>query len=508
MALFTKTNQVKPVNASLYAASEYLLQRLGREYEASTLSQNLSDLEEGEDPWVVLTLVDPKLRIVETGAFGTWPTRNNAIIRFRINDENNPGTEIDHYCIVADAGDHQVIDSATGVIKNGNVFGQPYDWAVYDMEAVEETVEPDTFDPTRNYVVLSGGESAYQIAIKLGINSADLIDHNELEDPANVPEGTILHLPVALPAKEVPAQTVIELLDRPKKMHVSKEGGTRKLAFGNAKTLGDISATGPTYAENTNVMILAVAHVPLTEEGQQVSAAYYMEALALGDYVHTGRVAWEIGFNHSHLEDGHVDKIKPPVAVRPEIQEQLAKMELEQKITADALVEGEQQHKPEPTLEEKIAVMEADQLAHPERYPSLFKTTYKAFEDGPVVYVADQDMVVHDLEGKRPTRMLPRLKGVKITGTFEKTDEEGNIILYGRPLRGENSWHWYGIPMDLLTPEEELFNTPPTTAAPLAARVANNGPFTLVERYVSIPLSKHLNHPMLKKYVERLKIKI
>jgi hypothetical protein len=488
MAVAAETEEDKIVNSSLLTAFSYLLSHLEREFDQNTLHQHLADLEAGEDQWLILGLLDPKVQIVETGGYGTWPTKPNSVIHFKIQDPDEPMIEVDgnlvinetdYYCFVSDAGDRQVIDSISGVIRNGNMYGNPLEWASFEVGDPALTKKKKVKNDT--YKVLSGGESGWQIASKLGIEPKTLFDHNNIQqkDAGKIAAGTILHLPYK--SKTVIKRKVeIELLERPKKMHIVKEGGTKKLAYGNARSLKDVATTGPLYPQNKNVMIVAIARVPLQDEGQDVTAAYLMESLALGDYAQSGRVAWDIGFNHSHLEEGHVEETKP--APRPEVQAQLQ----------------------EAAVAKDAADKRADLLAEAESNPNIWRTTYRAFEDGPRPYVTDTDMIITNHENGRQ-RTVPRLKGLEITGTFEKPDEEGNIVLYGRPTRGENSFHWYGVPMDLLTHEDDLYST----AKPnLPERVIQKGRLSFTERFISVPLSKQLNHPLIKRHVEKLKIKI
>jgi hypothetical protein len=498
MALFSKSEKTPTVNSSLLTAYTYLLQRLDRQFDANRLAQNLSDLEEGEDPYILLTLVDPQLKVIETGGFGTWPASNNSVLHFRINDEENPGSELDYYCVAADAGDHQVIDSDTGAIKNGNVFGQPLDWAIFGASAANDPIAKEK-DPSRYYTVLKGGENAYQIGLKLGVSSSELIEHNGIEDP-DLPEGTELHLPTALPPKDKPARTVIELLDYPTKMHVIKEGGTRKFAFGNAKNLESIGNTGPAYSENANLIMVALAHVPLKDGDKDVVAGYYMDQLAVGNFKKTGRVAWEIGFNHAHLAEGHVEKaVVAPAPPRPQIAQKLAQMEIEQQAAQDIAAIDEEEAERRDALAKKVADIEADQAAHPERYPNLWKASIKPLNEKreTVTYIANETMAIKELSGRRmEDKMFYKYKGVKLKYTVEKDG-----ILYGLPESHDKTSLYWGFPMDLLTSEEELFNT----NFDLPTRVYLNANLTLTERYVSVPLSRALNHKWLKSHVEKIK---
>lgn len=494
------STEQKTINNSLLTAYSYLLQRLEREFDAAALRKHVEDLQPGEDAMLIVGLLDPKIQIVETGDYGTWPAHNNSVIKFQIQDPNEPLIDvngapainiIDYYCIAADAGDHQVIDSDTGVIRNGNMYGQPVEWCTFMVG--ERVTAPEIPANENTYKVLHGGESAWDIARRLNINAREFIEHNDLDmkTAGNVEAGTVLHIPYVRP-KPVVAQrrTVYEEYPEPRKMHVINEKGAKKMAFGNAKTLADINPTGPTYPHNGNVTIVAVAHVPVTVDGEEKTAGYLMDALAFGEYRKTGKVAWDIGFNHAHLAEGH-DETAQTIPPRPQIEAKI----IEASATAEAA-----------KLAQAEAERTADMLANPEKYPNGWKSTYKDYPDGPRVFVADTDMIITNYENGRQ-RAVTRLQGILITGEFEVCDDEGNILLCGRPARGENSFHWFGVPMDLLTLESDLFALPPKKAD-LPTRVVEKGRLTIGERLITEPLSRHLNHPVIRRHVERLKIKL
>ena len=355
-------------------------------------------------------------------------------------------------------------------------------------------------DKERLYTLLEG-ETIWRVARRFGVSAEELAEHNNIEkgDMFGVGQGDTLHLPLPQEFKNEPV-IEYELLAIPKKMHVIKDNGTRKMAFGNAKTFDDISPTGPAYAVNTNVTVNAVAHVPLIENGERVTAAYFMDFLALGNYRETGQVAYNIGFNHSHLEDGHVDIVKPKVG-RPKAPE-VEPTKIEQEIISDVAQMDETRvnkiRRVLPPAPEASPVVE--KLLDPTKYPNYYKTTLTPLNDEqePVMYVANQNMYVKELDSHRPDRPLAKNQSVRIKYTVEK---EG--VLYGVPASHDQTGFFYGIPMDLITPEDEVFRTEYT----LPERLELHGHLTLAERYLTVPLSKAMNRPWIKYQLDKIKNK-
>lgn len=204
-------------------------------------------------------------------------------------------------------------------------------------------------------------------------------------------------------------------------MHVSKEGGTKKWSFASVRRWADLHPTGKTFAQNTNVSIVAIAHVPI--EGTK--AAYYMDSHALGNYLESGRVAYTLGFNWKDLIEGEYTEPEPEVE-EPTILDE-----------------------PDLPTEEFLDELEEAPLA-----PNQFKSTYKPFDDGTRQYIISTPedkahIAVHDLGNNRPSRHVERGRIFSITGTFVH-----NGITYGRPP----SNYWFGVPMDLLIPEDQFYN--------------------------------------------------
>ena len=411
--------------------------------------------------------------VIEVGELGTWPRTNNAIVKFEYQSVEEPYIMVDGErrgnivylcCQMADWTDNLIVDPTDGEIKQSGHYGVPVAWVSYDVKKAGKSVSKKNKAPDpRDFTVLEDTD-AWAIARRVKQPAEDLISHNDIEDPHHIPAGTVLHLPWPVSDKKEAPVIKFELLDKARRMHVIREGGTRKWAFGNAKTWDDISPTGPNYAENANVEILMIAHVPLEEKdenGNNVVAAYMMDSLAVGDYRNSGKIVSTIGFSHKHLADGHAEtqkKAKPAPVAEPKLNTAtVADIEL-------AL------SKPAPD---------------PVKDPNFYKTTQKVINEDRTAktYLANDNMMVHEMDGRRPDRPLYKHQGVKIFSTFEKDG-----VLYGRPLGSVDTGYWFGIPMDKLIDEEELYNT----NVDLPTRVAMHGTLTVQERGV-VALSRFIS---------------
>jgi LysM repeat protein len=460
MSLFTKKETLAPT--SLAIAFFGLMGRFGRSAELDQITKFLSE-DYNEDDWGIISDLDHTIQVLDSGHYGTWPTDDNAVVKFQYQDVEEPyvvvdgervANIIDHYCLMHNAGEHAFIDSADGTIKSNDPYGLPLGWATYEFVENPQVVEEpeDEKKTSGRWYKLRAGESIWQVALRFKLNSAELIEHNGISNPHELAEGAEIHLPLEA-SEQKPRETEYHLLRHPRRMHVVREGGTHKQGFGNAKKWSDIKDSGPLYKYGDNIEIVAEAHVPIGEE----TALYYMTSVNLGDYPSTGRVTSTVGFNHSHLEDG----IYEEALIAQDVQEQENRP---LKVS------------PEPQAVEKSFLEERSQDFQEGTGLMDFTLTYMPFEDGERTYLATEPVRVHDYETKRPDRLLRAHSGVIITGTFEYKDQ-----LFGRPRRGKDSWHWYGIPMEKLILEDEMF-TPPVITLP--EKVAIKQPLSLEERGV------------------------
>jgi hypothetical protein len=399
--------------------------------------------------WNSATRYDSTIVVGTIGVAGQWPDTNQAIVKFHYQSISEPwitvhgkriANMISHFCKVADWRTHTIVDSWDGVVKPAGVYGAPVGYATFFRPAANPAPAPTpaaapTPPPPGYFTVVKpipGYSTSANAANRRASNSTvppgSYAIFNEAHAMLNVtrkpgvrgwwvnPGDNTASAPAPAPG---PA-TIYELLDAPRAMHVKKPGGAEKWSFGNVQKWADFSSSGH-YPENTNADIVAIAHVPVAG----VPAAYYMDALALGDYRSTGRVAFTIGFNWNDMGDGHYEPPKaimtPPVAAQPA--------------------------SPQPVAQQS---------------PNLYKTSY-AVLNTPARYIARETATVHELDGRRPDRQLLANMAVVVAGTFTNGG-----VLYARPAGSAQSGYWFGIPMTNLIAEDELYNTKldlPTKAA-------------------------------------------
>lgn len=462
---------------SLVVAFANMLQKAGREVAPDTLYELLTRTDTALDWWSLPNnIVD--VEIDEVCNEMCWPEVPLSILKFRRIDLAAAGP-VDHYCVTADANIRSIVDSLDGNIKGGsNIYGQPLGWATYKLAVRVEEVDPAPENvaesaSNRIYVVPKGGQSIWEIAMRLNIPAMELIEHNDMEAPSHLPEGFELHLPYALPTEQAKKITY-EIFDEAMPMHVIKEDGVRKYSFGNVRKWKDLTPTGPMYPENTNLDIYGVARVPIEENDAE--AAYFMDKVAVGST--PGRIAYTIGFNHSHLADGYY--IKETVPVPPPEVEPEAIIPTDEDIIETAAIEDV----PTPLLEPSEAIEVKKTVTSLE---TLLAAQYMPFPQ-PVEYYYNEDVVVHDLATHRPSKTRYRLDSVQIAGTFMY---DGTI--YGRPVGAVQSRLWFGVPMNKLRLESELFQVAP--AEKLAVKVAHHeSSLSMSERYITVPVSWTLGH--------------
>jgi hypothetical protein len=300
-------------------------------------------------------------------------------------------------------------------------------------------------DGTKTVWELINGELS-----NLGFSAQDLIDHNDIADAnAVIPEGQTLHLPYPKKAIDDDHAIRYELFSEPKQMHVNLVGGTRKQSFGNAVKWEDVAPSGPGYRQYANVDALGVAYVPIADE----TAAYYLDALSLGNYKQTGRLAYTIGFNHSHLSEGYYQK-------QPDIQADL--------------------DNPSPGIA-TLPTTVLDVTPAPKKR-DIWKDTYVAYGK-PIKFSLEQAAWIRDYDAKRPDKWKAQYEEVTIAGVFSKDDQ-----LLGRPLGAANAGLWFGIPMDMLKESAEVYNT----VSPYKERKQARK-LTTFEKYVFDPLFAYVH---------------
>jgi len=490
------TSNKPKINETLPIAFSGLLNKLGISTSPDKLTKFFLSHTDSPVIWQLIPDYDKRLALDEEGYLGTWPSTNDAVVKFQYQPHDQPYIEIngeqhanivDVFCQVADYQEHLIVDT-DGQVKSPSIYGVPVSWGRYSVVNPEpETVKPGTIKKRilgritgRHSYILGEGETVWDVAAKFDIPSDQLIEHNNLKDPANLPAGYQLHLPYAInKSKPKDVQPVrYMLLDKPKWMHVTKKGGTKKYSFGSVSEMKDLKPTGPTVPENGDVEIYAVAHLLINDK----TVEFYMDKLSIGNYAETGLPAYTIGFNEADLADGKAEL--PKVTVPGDKRTIVYKVK--------AVNQNLERHSPGfaslPTT--KIDMRNPD--PDPMSPANQWHQTYKSFPDGPKKYIVGKSMWVQDMMGKRPDKMVSAGSEVSIAGTFEKDGQR-----YARPVQAAMNFNWFGIPVETLTTEHELYHA----KVDLPTRASMNSHLSLEERGV-VALSKTLaNYSRLKTFL-------
>lgn len=355
-----------------------------------------------------------------------------------------------------------------------------------EEELEDPGAEVAKVDPGRNYVWVEGDQLSL-VAQRVGVPRDELLEHNNIASAADIKPGDVLHLPYARPLPK-DREISIEMLPEPLAMHVAREGGCKKWSFGNMRRWDDADSTG-FFPQYTNLTVVAVAHVPLDED--EVEAAYYMDALSLGDYVETGWPAWMIGYMWRDLAEGHVEKLikKPLPVVENKLRE--AKAKEAAKKSMDIAAANPEVHGlvgfDRTFVEKRMAdtLRDGNAMKFIDTYQSLIPPAAVVANFPPGAGLLNQEtghryIMIHDFGTKRPDRRLRDDWEGEIVGTFEYDG-----LLYGRPAAAAKNMIWYGIPMDMLQSHDELYND----KSDVQTRAAT-GTLSWSERNFWIPLAK------------------
>lgn len=439
---------------SFVIATANLLQRFEYDLPPRVVRNMLISADVTPDFWTVQKAFE-EFELDQFAEGESWPSTNVAIVKQRRLDVEQAGM-VDHYSLVADQRAHSIIDSLDGKIKNASEYGSIISWCsyTYQHQEVESVPEPDAIQ--EDIHILAPDENLWDIGRQYNVPVNTLMAENEIEDPRHVPVGTELYIPKRIVIKDESKQVRYEILSPARPMHVTRPNGAKKWSFGGVTKWTDLFSTGKNYPRNTNLMIVAVAHVPIGDE----TAAYYMDAVSFGDYAMNGLVRYMTGFNWQHLAEGHKESIKKPVS---EIAVEV--------VVADAMAEEDRPELlPAPELEVRKA---------PISYKDTFQYLNQAKE--PEIYVFKETMVVNEMDNRLASKTVGKYDQVRIIGTFEKDG-----ITYGKAAM---KLYWYGIPMDKMTPEDVLYNTD----IDLPTKIAMRGTLDAGERRLVV-LAKTIAH--------------
>jgi hypothetical protein len=358
----------------------------------------------------------------------------------------------------------------------------------------------NTWKPGEYHTWKGKSDSLFNVAASMHVPLDRLMEYNEIETYSELEEGVPIYYPVA--GKGNARKIEVEVLTQKMEMHVSKVGGTKKWAFGDMYTWNDAKPTG-FYPEKTNVTILAIAHVPITDkEDPEAKAAYYLDGLSLGDYDKTGLLRYTVGYAWSDLEKGHVETVK---VKRSEATPQLAKAPAPA-VTPKVAIKAEDPTTEVPTVtdskkpwlegfdEEFIEKRLADTIKFGNSHH--FVETYQRLDPAiPCMAIIPDDageidpesgrkfIWVRDFGVKRKNKRLYQHQEIDIAATFEYDG-----ILYGRPTKAVEGFNFFGIPMDMLQKQSDVYNED----VDASTRASEGGTLTWSERSIWIPLSELL----------------
>jgi LysM repeat protein len=478
-----------------------LLQKFGKEVDPPSLNRLFIqrgiyvDVDDGvrdDLGWASITAYDGAIQVTGQGSGWTMP-HNNCIVKFAYKSPKT-GQPMTHFCLVADGGARTIVDSWDGVIRTPGYYGDPVAWATYsDVEPEPVVVQPapaavpKSTATSGDIVILQKGDTIAAIAVRYGLGTKELLDHNGLtwEDARNLPVGYAVKLPIKNAPAPADVGYKVEAIDPPKIMHTNKEA--TKWGFGNVKDWKDFVPNGK-VAANTNIEVVGVANVIV---GKEV-AAYYMDKLAFGDWKASGQLNNTIGFNWSDLTDGAYEEPKPePVPEAPKPAEDAKPVEVA-KAAPQPVVSVVN------TSSKNSTVVSADTITAPDgkvtfkvtatgqqtasSEVSRFKTTYKAWAK-PIAFLVLNDGYAYELDGRRPNKPIHKNQVISIGGSFIKDQ-----TLYFRPAGAAQAFIWWGIPADNLISEEAVFNT----QVDLPDKVAMHYVLTVGEKF-QVVLARLLN---------------
>lgn len=356
--------------------------------------------------------------------------------------------------------------------------------------------------PGSTYIWVKGDQMAL-VAGRLGFSRQELLEHNGIINADMIKPGDVLHLPIARPVK-VDRPISIEVLGEPLPMHVAKDGGCKKWSFGNMESWEDAHSTG-FFPQYTNLEIVAIAKVMVLEkDGSETEAGYYLDSIALGDYLQSGRLAWAIGFMWPDLAEGHIDKVAMLEAAARDADRKLKDRILAQKkaihvTTAQNYLSGFDKEFVEKRVDDAIR----------DKSMMKFVETYQALKpiapciatipegSGEVDAQGRRFVWVHDFATKRPDRKLIHDTHITIVGTFTYDG-----VLYGRPIMAAQNYNWYGIDMTLLDSQAELYNDKVD-----AQTRKHTDSLTWSERHIWVPLAELKNRRRFQRYQQKHKNK-
>jgi hypothetical protein len=435
--------------SSLIVAFANLLKDLGYDQNPPSVQTILQKT----DPimgWYALPRVYDGFSVEQMSTGDVWPLDRHAIVCQRRLDQKAAGM-VEHYSLVSDPHAGTIVDSLDGTIKHASVYGGIVGWASYLYDGEEEAgaESPETATLPENVHVLKENENLWDVARDKNVPAQKLIDMNELDDPAHLPVGTEILLP--LTTKKDRPEIEYKVLAKPHYMHVTKPGGTTKWRFGHVRVWADIRQESRHYDEKQNIEIYAVAKVPV--EGE--IAAYYMDRHDLGSkFDETGRPSFTRGFNWQHLGEGKAPEVKTPDLAAEAIAAAMLeddRLALPEHLASSPAPAIEAPMTPQP--EEPTVDTPQDAVAIPGELAEDYKDTFKYInvEESPERFRLLETIDIREMDGARPP-----LQGKRSGDIFLA---RGWFMHQGTPYYRLDTRHWYAIPTQYAQNiEDEEFN--------------------------------------------------
>lgn len=370
--------------------------------------------------WGAITKYDGNIVVTRTGTGN--PPSNNCIVKFT--NQNNPfGT---HFCLVNDVGNGSIVDSWDGQVKGWDAYGGPDYWAEYADNT--PAPQPASFDmPAVNS----------QIRLTSGPRTTYVAGTTTKAGVINVTDNTFVY--------------TIHGYDPKYKNRViinSKSAGGNGVALALYYTSGSKIDGWETYtppaptapAPTSNTVDIKI------EKGWGIS-----HALKSAGYT---KEQWENPAEWQRVAElnGHPEGLR----LNPGDTIKVYKTPLEI-AKPEPVVPIERPQPSEDKVEVKVVPTD----------PNAYQATA---HDVSEVYIAQESVVVTDMQGLHMARQL--VKGQRVNGAqvFEKDG-----VQYVRTAKSVENDVWYGVPLSSLSRGQD----PNTYVGPLPDDVEDDTPFDL-----------------------------
>lgn len=356
--------------------------------------------------WSSPTVFAPSVVVGGIGHTGE-PTSGQAIVVFHYTSPRT-GQPIEHYCAVdrIENGQVCIIDSYDGLVKAPSQYQAAYGhirmWAVYVLKH-KPTPPPPVHTAPHGAAPFPSTNETYKVLVALHGYVTAQTAASRLHSNSTVPPG------------------VYRIFNKASGMiNITTQPGRPGWWINPGDNV--IAGTAPPKAAQYEVHYAVPGYMTATEAATHKDAVvtvspaqYYVFNTAEGM------------FNVTRIKD------KPGAWINPR----------------DNVPNGQAPRKAQESVPEP--------KPDPAATGTSWRVSYKPHRQR---YVALNSTVVHDLGGQRPDVMLRQYDIVPVAGTFTGPDGK----LYARTQNSANNFWWYGIPMDNLVSEDEVYHATTTTA--------------------------------------------